>query len=312
MYAGGRQRIVGVFGQDFVRLGKWQFSVGGRFDRWLEGDGFSNRIPVIGAPALANFTNRSETAFSPRVSAWRQFDGGISLGVSVYRAFRAPTLNELYRNFRVGNVVTNANAALAAERLTGGEVGINWRSLGELLTTRASFFWSDVGDPIANVTLSSTPALITRQRRNLGAIRARGLEVSASLRITNHWQANVEYLLTDSTVLRFSANPALEGLWLPQIPRNQFNFQTSYSKGKWAAGVQGRFVGKQFDDDQNKLPLRKFFTLDAEASRSISSKITLFVAVQNATGTRYETGSTPVITLGPPVLARLGARWSLR
>ena len=31
---------------------------------------------------------------------------------SVYRSFRAPTLNELYREFRAGNAVTLANAAL--------------------------------------------------------------------------------------------------------------------------------------------------------------------------------------------------------
>ena len=65
---------------------------------------------------------RNDLAFSPRLSALRTLNEHVSLTGSVYRAFRAPTLNELYRTFRVGNVVTLNNAALNAERLTGAEV----------------------------------------------------------------------------------------------------------------------------------------------------------------------------------------------
>ena len=122
--AGGRQRSFGFFATDSVRIRTWFFSVGARFDQWQNSRGFSNRVPVTGAASLNDFPDRSETAFSPRVSLIKQFDRGISVSASAYRAFRAPTLNELYRNFRVGNVVTNANAALRAERLTGGDVGI--------------------------------------------------------------------------------------------------------------------------------------------------------------------------------------------
>jgi outer membrane receptor protein involved in Fe transport len=110
--------------------------------------------------------------------------------------------------------------------------------------------------------------------------------------------------LTDSTVLG--------GLTVPQVPRNQFNFQVSYANEKWLVGTQGRFVGTQFDDDQNTLPLERFFTLDAEASRAVSERVRLFVAFQNLTGTRYQISSTPVFTVGPPVLFRAGARFSLR
>ncbi|HKN82270.1 MAG TPA: hypothetical protein VJW17_02485, partial [Pyrinomonadaceae bacterium] len=74
-------------------------------------------------------------------------------------------------------------------------------------------------------------------------------------------------------------------------------------------GTQGRFVSKQFDDDQNLLPLEKFFTLDADVSRAVSEKLRLFVAFQNLTGSRYQISSTPVLTVGPPMLVRAGARY---
>ena len=310
--AGGQQRSFGIFGADSVRFQSLVLSFGARVDRWVNSRGFSNRIPVVGAPALNDFPDRSETAFSPRVSVIKRFDQGFSLSASAYRAFRAPTLNELYRNFRVGNVVTNANAALSAERLTGGEVGLGVQKFGERLFVRTNFFWSQIDDSIANVTLSTARSLITRQRQNLGAIRARGIELSAITKFARHWEIAGEYLLTDSTVLSFPANRSLEGLLVPQVPRHQFNFQVTYANAKWLVGTQGRFVSRQFDDDQNTLPLRKFFTIDAEASRAVSERVRLFVAFQNLNGSRYEISSTPVFTVGPPVLVRGGIRLSIR
>ena len=310
--AGGRQRSLGFFASDSVQFRSWFFNVGARIDRWKNSRGFSDRIPATGLPSLNAFPDRSETAFSPRISVMKRFEHGLSLSASAYRAFRAPTLNELYRNFRVGNVVTNANAALKAERLTGGDAGLGFERLGGRLFVRSNFFWSEIKDSVANVTLSTTPTLITRQRQNLGTIRARGIEVSAVTRFDKHWEVSSEYLLTDSTVLRFPANRSLEGLLVPQVPRHQFNFQVSYVNSAWLVATQGRFVSKQFDDDQNTLPLKGFFTLDAEVSRRVSEHVRLFAAFQNLTGSRYQISSTPVFTVGPPVLFRLGARVSLR
>jgi outer membrane receptor protein involved in Fe transport len=291
-----------------VYLGSWQFGFGGRLDYWRNVDGFSNRRPVVGVPSLNVFADRSETAFSPRAWVMKRFDNGVEVNAAAYKAFRAPTLNELYRNFRVGNVVTNANAALSAERLTGGEVGIGLNRFAGRLFVRGNVFWSDIDDSIANVTVSTTPSLITRQRQNLGAIRARGVELSAVTKFQRHWEVAGEYLLTASTVLRFPANRSLEGLLVPQVPRHQFNFQVTYADGKWLVGTQGRFVSSQFDDDQNLLPLERFFTLDADVSRAVSERVRLFVAVQNLTGSRYEISSTPVFTVGPPILVRGGVR----
>jgi outer membrane receptor protein involved in Fe transport len=310
--AGGRQRSLGVFASDSLYVGSWQFGFGGRLDYWRNIDGFSNRTPVVGTPSLNVFADRSETAFSPRAWVMKRFDNGVEVSAAAYKAFRAPTLNELYRNFRVGNVVTNANANLSAERLTGGEAGVSLNRFAGPLFLRGNIFWSDIDDSIANVTLSTTPALITRQRQNLGAIRARGVELSAVSRFLRHWEVAGEYLLTDSTVLRFPANRGLEGLLVPQVPRHQFNFQVTYADGKWLVGTQGRWVSRQFDDDQNLLPLERFFTLDADVSRAVSERVRLFVAVQNLTGTRYEISSTPVFTVGPPVLVRGGVRLRLR
>jgi len=311
--AGGRQRTLGFLAQDAFQFApNWLLTFGGRVDQWLNSRGYSSRIPLLaGAPTASAFPDRSDTALSPRLSLLRTFEKGIAVSASVYRAFRAPTLNELYRNFRVGNVVTNANPSLHAERLTGGEAGISVRGWARRLTFRGNLFWSDITDLVANVTLTTTPTLITRQRQNIGVTRARGLELSSEARLPKRLQLVCEFILTDSSVLRFPANAALEGLRIPQVPRKQVNVQLNYLGRIWTAGLQARFVGQQFDDDQNLLPLDRFFTLDAELSHRLRPQVTLFAAAQNLTNVRYQVGRTPVLTVGPPALARAGVRFDL-
>ena len=165
---------------------------------------------------------------------------------------------------------------------------------------------------MANVTLQTTPALITQQRRTLGCTGSRGFEVEADARLNSFWKLTAGYLFADATVVRFPANTALEGLSIPQVPRQQITFQAQYANPSIVTvGVQGRASSSQFDDDQNLFRLGSYFVLDATASRRVSSRVDLFVAAENLFNNRYETGKTPVTTIGPPILVRGGFRLNL-
>jgi outer membrane receptor protein involved in Fe transport len=176
--AGGRQRSAGIFGQDIFRIGSQLTVIAGmRWDDWTNFHGSTVRIPASGPLVSQAFLDRSETSFSPRVSLLRALSGNLSFVLSGYRAFRAPTLNELYRSFRQGITVTNNNPLLRAERLTGAETGLRATAFGKRLEARGTFFWGDIVNPVTNVTTSSTPTLITRQRQNLGRTRSLGAEL---------------------------------------------------------------------------------------------------------------------------------------
>jgi outer membrane receptor protein involved in Fe transport len=314
--AGGREITIGYFAQDtYLFAPNWLLTFGGRVDTLFNNDGFTNRVPLpTGLITSQVFPNRTESAFSPRVSLMHSFKYGITASASVYRAFRAPTLNELYRNFRVGSIVTDANAALTAEILTGGEAGLSLQRWNNRLTIRGNFFWSEIQNPVESVTLSTTPTLITDERQNLGAIRAIGAEFSAELRLPKHLQLTGGYILTDSTVISFAANTALVGLQVPQVPKNQFNVQLSYSGNVWTAGVQTRYTGNQFDDDQNLLALGRAFIVDAEVSRRLGAHASIFCAAGNILDDRFTTARTPITDVGPPTLIRGGIRltWPAR
>jgi outer membrane receptor protein involved in Fe transport len=307
--SGGRQTAFGFFGQDTLRFAQhWMLTAGGRVDTWNNTSGYAYTIPVTTGTRSRTFPNRRETVLSPRVSLLRTFGGTVSVNASVYRAFRAPTLNELYRGFRVGNTLTNANPALFAERLTGGEAGICLTPWSERVTLRGNFFWSDISNPVTNVTLS-TSTLITRQRQNLGVTRARGAEFSGEAKLPRHMRLTAAYILTEGTVVSAPGLAALVGLRVQQVPKNQFNIQWTYADRDWTAGMQGRFVGLQFDDDRNTFPLESFFTLDAEVSRRLLPHAKIFFGAQNLTGSRYAVARTPILTVGPPVLVRGGFRF---
>jgi outer membrane receptor protein involved in Fe transport len=307
--AGGREANWGGYAEDILRLTpRWLLTVSGRIDHWQNFHAFTSGLQPIGAVAVTALPDRSESFFSPRLALLYKLSGNVSLTASGYRSFRAPTLNELYRSFRVGNVFTEANSDLRAERLTGAEGGAIVTVWDQRLMLRGTFFWNDVTRSVGNVTISSTPSLITRMRENLGRTRSQGVELEATTRVSNALTLSGGYEYTDATVINFSADPTLVGLDIPQIPRNVFTFQARYSKPFILVGVQGRYIGNQFDDDQNSLLLRRYFSLDTTISHALRPGAELFVSIENLFNQRYDVGRTPVLTVGSPILARAGLR----
>ena len=313
--AGGRERSAGGYFEDLIRFNSKVFlNLGGRVDHWRNFAALSASRPIT-APtptSVTFFPDRSETAFSPHASLVYKVNERLTVMTSMSRAFRAPTLNELYRSFRVGNVLTLANENLRAERLTGGEAGLRFTSSNERVSARGAFFWNDITRPVANVTLLTTPALITRQRQNLGRTRSRGVELQGETNLGRNLNFSVSYLFADATVVEFPPNTTLEGLQLPQVPRHQFTFQARYvNPSRITVGLQGRASSSQFDDDLNQFRLGSYFTLDAHVSRRLNHRLEVFAAIENLLNRRYEVGKTPVNTLGPPILFRSGLRLQL-
>jgi outer membrane receptor protein involved in Fe transport len=322
--AGGHQRTEGVFAEDILRVGEnWIVTAAVRFDHWSNFDAQSTRIRLTPplTTTITPFATRTEKAFNPRLAVLRRLTANVSLTASAYRAFRAPTLNELYRSFRVGNVLTLNNDALRAERLTGGEAGVKATAFARKVELQGSFFWNEIVNPIANVTLNKQPNLTTRQKENLGRTRSFGVDLDGVARLSRSFEVSGGYEYAAATVRSYPADPSLVGLWVPQVPHHQFTLQGIYAHHSGLLlSVQGRYAGGQFEDDQNKLYMDHYFTLGLLASRPIAKGFEVFGAFENVLNQRYTAGltqvSTPVPTLvptlGPPLLARVGLRYSYR
>ncbi|HMD84469.1 MAG TPA: TonB-dependent receptor [Terriglobia bacterium] len=314
--AGGRQRLWGLFGEDILRINtRWLITGGVRVDDWGNYDALSVKRPLAtpGPLQVTNFGARREQAFSPRLSTLFRAKENLVFRASLYRAFRPPTLNELYRNFRQGNTLTLANSGLTAEQLTGAEAGASYSAWHERLSVRGTLFWSDISDPVANVTLSTTASLITAQRQNLGKTRSRGADLDAEARLTSTVTLSGGLQFVDATVTNFPANTQLVGSLVPHVPRHDLTFQARYSRPHLlTAALQGSFVGSAFDNDQNTLLLHHYFLLDALASRPLGHGMDIFVAGENFLDQRYDVARTPVLTSGYPFLFRAGFRMTIR
>lgn len=301
--AGGSQHTTGFFAEDAWTLGRRLIAHGGvRLDRWSNFDG-SQTTPSTTTP----LADRDESAVSPRGSLLLKVTRRVSLTAAAYRSFRAPTLNELYRPFRVGNVLTLASSDLRAERATGREAGL-LIGLGDNVSLRATAFTMDATDTVANVTLSTTPTLITRQRQNLGKLRSRGIEVEGEARVGPRLVLSAGLTLLDARV-RAAPDPVLVGKRVPQVPRWQGAAQLRYDDPHGLMlGIQTRFATPQFDDDLNSLSLGRYWTADALFGHSLNESVSFFVAAENLGNVRYDVGRTPVRTVGPPRTIRGGFR----
>ncbi len=305
--AGGTIRTGALLVQDlFQAHPKVLVSASARVDAWSHRDGHSVTTPLAtGAAKTTEFPDRSETAVSPRLGVLFRASSSVSLTASGYGAFRGPTLNELYRSFRVGNTLTLANPALAAERLWGGEVGSIVRRGPASL--RLTGFSSEVQDAISNITVSSTASLITRERRNVGRVRSRGLEVETEVLLGSRAVVTAGYALTDARVTSFPNDPALEGRRLPQVPRHQATLQVRY-ESRWRLGAQARWTSAAFEDDLNTLSLDKALLVDLTAGRLVASGVELFAAAENVFNADVVVARTPVPSVGPPRTLRGGVR----
>jgi len=315
--SGGEERTVRAFGEDILQLGsRLVANLSFGYDHWSDINARLITIKPSGT-VFAPYANRSSDAFNPRASLLYHWRHGTSFTASGYRAFRAPTLNELYRSFRQGNAFTENNPALVAERLTGVEAGVRQSLLSDRFNLRGTFFWNDVNDAIVNVTLNTAPSLITRQKQNVGAILSTGLNLDGEFHVNRSLQFSGGYQYAHSVISSYTApadvqtqNPSLVGKWVPEVPHQQFTLQTMYSNPKIVtATVQGLFVGQAFDDDLNQYRLDKYFTVNVYLSHNFGKGFEGFAAAENLFNTRYASAATPVITLGPPLLARIGFRF---
>ncbi len=233
--------------------------------------------------------------------------------MSGYRAFRAPTLNELYRSFQQGIVFTQSNPFLRAEKLTGAETGIRAVGFDSRLESRATFFWADIVDPVTNVTIS-TGSTILRQRQNLGRTRSLGVELDGVFHFTRIMQVSAGYQFVHAYVVDSSS--ALIGKRVPEVPRHQFTWEARYwHPTRLMLSVQGRYSAAQYDDDLNTLLLPHYYVMDLFAGRELRRGLTIYLAGENILNQRYPFTLTPtppappLTSLAPPILARAGIRF---
>ena len=259
-------------------------------------------------PTAAQPPQRDERIFDPRLGLSYKLSDHWALTASGFRAFRAPTPNELYRTTTVGSMTTFPNGALLSERATGWEAGLAaQRSWGSL---RSSYFLTQVNRPIVAVTETPT----TLMRRNLGQIESRGVSLDYELDPRTWLAVDGGFQYAHAVVSRGTQDL---GNWIPEVARNLATLNLRASRPRLGTiSLESRLSGRQFDDDANAYLLHGYFRFDAYAShnftpgrfgkRLFGSQIEVFAAGENLFNRAIEVSKTPTTTLGQPRTARAG------
>jgi outer membrane receptor protein involved in Fe transport len=296
-FAGGVNKDFGFFVEDDWELDRLTITAGLRGDRWSVRNGYHRNLDAAGGVIEDSaYPGRKGWDWSYRGGAVLDAGSGVQLRAAAYSGLRLPTLNELYRPFVVFPVRTDANAELRNERLEGFEAGIDWRPADGVKLSLTAFD-NKVKHAIANVTIATN----LRQRRNVDAIDAQGLELGAALRF-GQLSFDGSLAVTDADVKGSGVSAALDGMRPSQTPKFSASGTLAWQPREgWRLAATLRHVGKQYEDDLETNALPSATTLDAYAEIPVTGPFSLVIRGENLTDekivTRDQRGS---IDLGVP------------
>jgi len=305
-----RQRETGGYADAIWQPHLWSFSGSIRVDSFRT---FDAQKTISNTSVVTPQPNITELVASPHLGIVRNLPHGLALTATAFRAFRGPTMNELYRTGQVGSQTTLANNDLLAERATGFETGIELQT--RAAHVRATYFWTEVNRPITTVLLSQTATTQTLQRENLGQLRSDGLMLEAQSARWHSLDATFSYQLAIATVTRFNSSSPLQanlvGNWLPEVPRESVTSTLNYAAPRVAAfHLIASYQGQEFDDSANQYVLAPYARFDLSADRNLTHHLSIFGSAQNLLNRTIEAGKTPTPTLAAPRLVQGGLRYN--
>jgi outer membrane receptor protein involved in Fe transport len=322
--AGGETAVAGAYVDASWTAADWLVAGGLRVDRWENTGGFRQENTLSTGAVLLNESDpdRSGEVVSARLALRRDLGGGYAARAAAYSGFRPATLNELHRPFRVGNDITEANAALTPETLKGVETGLAFDREG--VRWGASVFWNQIEDAIVNVTLGSGPATfpragfvpaggVLRQRQNAGTIDAWGVELTGALDLSSAVSMNAAASWTDAEIDGGSSAAQLTGLRPAQAPEWSATAGLDWrATDRLTLALAARYESSRFDDDLNSRVLNAAVTLDARGEWAFTPNATLWMAADNLFDEDVEVSETGtgVAGYGPPRTVSVGLRLS--
>ncbi|WP_321782438.1 TonB-dependent receptor [Paraburkholderia sp. J94] len=239
----GKTQTQALYAQDAWRfLPRWKLVYGVRYEDWQAYDGYqalgSVRVPYAGV---------SDQHFSPKASLSFDLTDDLTLRASIARAYRFPTVGELFQGQINGSSIVNNNPNLRPEDDLSKELSAEWAHWNGLF--RFTLFQDDVKNTIFSQTDTTVIPNVTNFQ-NIGKVRSRGVETSYQGQdVLLHgldFSANVAY--TQSKILANAQNPASVGKYFYRIPLWRVNAVATYRfDARMALTLAARYSGRQYN-----------------------------------------------------------------
>ena len=320
--AGGQTFVGGAYLEGAYDQAPWIVTGGVRLDHWSASDAQRHEFVLATGVTTLNTPAPDDSGNVPtgRIGVRYALTPDLWLRGAAYAGFRAPTINELHRPFRVGNDVTEANPLLTPEKLYGVEAGIGGDSH---VHWQATVFYNQLNDPITNVTIGVGPGTFAklpqagfipaggtlRQRQNAGEINAWGFEGEANGDIFTGLSWRTAFAYTHARVDGGSTAPQLTGLRPAQTPEWTVTGGLDWrATDKLTLNAAVRYVSEQFEDDQNIRRLAPGAELNGRAAWSLGPDREVYLAVDNIADAKISVAKTAdfVTSYSQPRTFRIG------
>ncbi|PFH04559.1 iron complex outermembrane receptor protein [Collimonas sp. PA-H2] len=286
----GKTETQALFAQDAWQLNQlWKLTYGLRYEDWRAYDGAR---AVTGS--AQRYTDRSLAYWSPKAALSYKASSDLTLRFSSGRAYRFPTVSELFQGSLTGSTLVNNDPNLKPENDLAKELSAEWAHFSGLL--RMSLFEDDVKNTLFSQT-NTTVFPNVSSIQNIDRVRSRGIELSYAaedvLLRGLDLSASVGY--TRSIILENSKNPATVGKNFYRIPLWRANLVGSYRIGEQAtATLAGRYSGRQYNtltnSDVNPDTFggtSSFLVFDSKLTFRPTKNTELGIGVDNLTNRRY-------------------------
>ena len=302
--SGGRQNFAGLFTEaDLFPVAGLEVLASVRLDAWWNYNGHQITQPG----ASVSYADVRTTQVDPRLSLRYDLGGGLAIRGAGYRAFHAPTLNDLYRTTQTKTFVQNGNPNLGPEFLVGGDVGVE--AAGPIWSAQLNLFTNQVNDLISRVPIATKPTLIY-QTANIGSTRSRGIELFGRVLLGGPWSLTANATLTDARIVSNPPDPTLEGNLVPGVARRFGSLAVEYaSRDGWTATLRGRTLSRRYDDAANQLPLDATSIFDLQISYAVTRDLEARFSVENLLDREYVSDSLVGPRFGAPRQYFFGLRF---
>jgi outer membrane receptor protein involved in Fe transport len=308
----GDQRFLGGFVQADARpLDRLQLLLSIRYQDFLSYGGVDDTPGGLG-----RVPRRHSSDVDPRLSLRYALSAGFALRGALYRAFRAPTLDNLYRGASVPGYILYSNAALKPETLQGAEIGFDLDR--RTIRFQATAYASRISDFLTYRYLdpATLPAGFDVGARliNAGRARSRGVEAELTWRPSPVLNTTLAYTFADSIVTSNPEDPASVGVQQPGIPRHRFSAGIDWT-GPLGIKVSPRvrYLSSTNGDPDDIYRTDAHLIADLAASAPLRRGMTAFVQIENLFDRRY-IGTNDGFTAplyGKPFTAMGGVRLKL-
>ncbi|CAG4904140.1 TonB-dependent receptor [Paraburkholderia gardini] len=239
----GKTQTQAVYAQDAWHfLPRWKFVYGVRYEDWQAYDGSQASSATTIALAGVN-----QHHFSPKASLSFDVTDDLTLRASVGRAYRFPTVSELFQGQINGSSIVNNNPDLKPEDDLSKELTAEWAHWNGLF--RFSLFQDDVKNTIFSQTDTTVIPNVTNFQ-NIGKVRSRGVETSYQGQdvFVRGLDLLTSVAWTQSKIIENAQNPASVGKYFYRIPLWRATVATTYHIDERSAmTLAARYSGRQYN-----------------------------------------------------------------